>query len=110
MCTGGIGHPMTQEHLYPPENLPHHSVVLLRSRTSKAMRAFSLCLGLVSLFHLTSASTSSTAANDAIAEVGLGSVHPLCDSLVSECISSDEQAQDDILDRLEADEAVTGEP
>lgn len=52
----------------------------------------------------------SLAWGDEVPEVGIGAVHPICDSLVSECISSDEQVQDDLVAELEADEQITGEP
>ena len=73
----------------------------------RAMRGLSLCLGVAPLLHLASATTSS-AADDGIPEVGIGTVHPICDPLTSECISSDEEVQDDIIERLEDDEQVTG--
>jgi len=67
----------------------------------KAIRG--LVLGLAPLFYVACVEA------DGIAEVGVGTVHPVCDPLVSECISSDEQAAEDILASLDEDETVTGE-
>eukprot|EP00903_Cladosiphon_okamuranus_P011266 g10624.t1 len=55
-----------------------------------------------------SAATSAIAETDGIPEVGIGAVHPICDPLQEECISSDEQVQDDIIAGLQADDKVTG--
>lgn len=52
---------------------------------------------------------ASVAWGNVIPEVGIGAVHPICDSLESECTSSDEQVQDDLIAELEADEQITGE-
>ena len=56
-----------------------------------------------------SAATPTFADTDGIPEVGIGAVHPICDPLQEECISSDEQVQDDILAGLQSDDKVTGE-
>ena len=74
----------------------------------RVVRGLSLYLGLVPQLQLASAGTSSVADDDGIPEVGIGTVHPICDPLVSECISSDEEVQDDIIARLGEDEQVTG--
>lgn len=74
-----------------------------------AVHSLSLYVGLVPLLlHLTSATTSSAADNDGIPEVGIGAVHPICDPSVTECVSSDEEVQDDIVAGLEENEEVTG--
>lgn len=41
--------------------------------------------------------------------VGLGDLEPICDPLVSECISGDEQVQDALIAELEEDDQITGE-
>eukprot|EP00752_Nemacystus_decipiens_P018442 g16533.t1 len=41
------------------------------------------------------------------AAVGVGDVHPICDPSSSECISSDEQVQDELLAELDADDQIT---
>lgn len=95
----------------------------LNGLAMKAVRGlFVLALGLIPLLpHLTSAdaSTSSTTLQsgpdgssstkgDGIPQVGLVAVHPICDPLTSEfqCISSDEQVQDELNAVLQADEQV----
>ena len=52
--------------------------------------------------------TSVSADTDGVLEVGIGSVHPICDPLQEECISSDEQVQDEIIAALEAEDTVVG--
>lgn len=71
----------------------------------KAVRG--LTLGFQLLLAI-SAATSPFADADEIPEVGVGAVHPICDPLQDECISADEQVQDDIIAGLEADDTVTG--
>lgn len=51
----------------------------------------------------------SLAKDHRVTEVGVGAVHPICDALVSECISSDEQVQDELIVALEAGGHTTGE-
>lgn len=68
----------------------------------KAARALVLGLGLAPfLLRLTCAQDTSG--------VGIVDVHPICDSSTSECISSDEQAKDEIMANLAASGQVTGE-
>ena len=52
--------------------------------------------------------TSASADTDGIPEVGIGSLHPICDPLQEECISSDNQVQDEIIAALEAEDTVVG--
>lgn len=54
-------------------------------------------LGLVQLLRLAYAE---------VPDVGVGAVHPICDPSASECISSDEQVQDDLLAELDADDQI----
>eukprot|EP00752_Nemacystus_decipiens_P010084 g8986.t1 len=72
----------------------------------KAARGCFFALG-VQLLLAASATTSSSAGADGIPAVGIGAVHPLCDPLQEECISSDEQVQDGIISGLQADDKVT---
>lgn len=44
-----------------------------------------------------------------IPDAGVDAVRPICDPLVSECFSSDEQVQDELIIALEADGLTTGE-
>lgn len=45
-----------------------------------------------------------------IPEVGLGELTPICDfSSTSECVTSDQDAQEELVDELEADDQLTGE-
>lgn len=55
-------------------------------------------LGLVQLLHLTCAE---------VPDVGVGAVHPICNPSASECISSDEQVQDELIAELDADDQIT---
>lgn len=73
----------------------------------KAARGFALGLQLL-LAASAAALTAAQTADDSIPEVGIGAVHPICDPLQEECISSDEQVQDDIIAGLQADDKVTG--
>lgn len=76
------------------------------SRTAmKAARGFTLGL---QLFLAASAAAFALGQADGIPEVGIGSVHPLCNPSQEECISSDEQVQDEIIAGLEAEDKVTG--
>lgn len=63
-----------------------------------------LGLGLVPLVCLVFVDKSTIYAHgEEIPEVGIRAVHPICDPLMSECISSDEQVQDELIAQLEAD-------
>lgn len=85
----------------------------------KALIACAQDLGLALLAYLTCANASiilgkghgkyGFAREDRIPEVGIDAVHPICDPLVSECISSDEQVQNELIVALEADGHTTGE-
>jgi len=74
----------------------------------RAVCGLSLYVGLAPLFYHTSATTSSVTDNEDIPEVGVGTVHPICDPLVTECASSDEEVQENIIAGLEQEDAVTG--
>ena len=52
--------------------------------------------------------TSASADTDGVREVGIGYLHPICDPLQEECISSDEQVQDEIIAALAAEDTVVG--
>jgi len=69
----------------------------------KATRGLAIGLGLSRFLNLARAD------GDGIPQVGIGAVHPICDPLTSECISSDEQVQDEILADLEGDSHISGE-
>lgn len=76
----------------------------------KAARGVALGLGLVPLARLVFLHTSAISAHGSeIPEVGIGQVHPICDPLLSECVSGDEQVQDELIAELEGDDQVTGE-
>lgn len=74
----------------------------------RAARGFTVGLPVLLAFSAATSIYATTTSSDGIPEVGIGSVHPICDPLSEECISSDEQVQDDILEGLEAEDKVTG--
>jgi len=43
-----------------------------------------------------------------VPQVGIGAVHPICDPLISECISSDEQVQYELVAGFEEESQYTG--
>eukprot|EP00752_Nemacystus_decipiens_P010085 g8987.t1 len=67
-------------------------------------------IGVLQLLLATAAATTSSTTSDEIPEVGIGAVHPICDPLEEECVSADEQVQDEIIAGLEADDDVTATP
>jgi len=75
----------------------------------KAARTLALYGGVLSCLHDTLAHSDV----DDIPEVGIGAVHPVCDSLSSlsslssHCNSSDEQVQQELINGLESNEQVT---
>lgn len=67
-----------------------------------------MTIGFLPLLLATAAATTSSADPGGIPEFDISTVHPICDPLQEECISSDEQVQDEIIAGLEADDEVTG--
>ncbi len=78
----------------------------------KVARSLALSAGVVSCLHDTLAknrlNTLTYAGADAIPEVGIGAIHPVCDSVSSQCSSSDEQVQQELITGLEANGQVSG--
>ncbi|CAN0257537.1 unnamed protein product, partial [Scytosiphon promiscuus] len=77
----------------------------------KGARGYILGLWVLPLVALLGGDTSIASAQDDIPEVGLGAVHPICNttsSASSDCVASDEAVQEEIIAELEADDEVVG--
>ena len=72
----------------------------------KSTRGFAV--GLQLLLAGASTFTSASADTDGVLEVGIGSLHPICNPLQEECTLSDEQVQNDIIAALVAEDTVVG--